>query len=162
MYKKPLVCGIGNMLMGDDGFAQHVLELLERKGIDADLRDFGTAALSVANDLCDYDFVIFIDSISGGEPPGTIYEIEVNAFELMDEAGSENDSPLMFSFSFHDADLKSMLVFAKRIGCFPERVIIIGCEPGSITPTLELSPVVNKAVEKVAARVMEILEENYN
>lgn len=152
--KKPLICGIGNMLMGDDGFAQHVLKFLEKENIDADVRDFGTAALSVANDLCDYDFVVFIDAISAGKPPGTVYEFEIT----MEEIEESEYKPLMHSFSFHDADFKSMLSFANKIGCLPEKIILIGCEPSSIKPSLKLTPEVNKAVKKVGNRVIEILK----
>ena len=62
--EKILICGIGNRIMGDDGFAQHVLEFIEKDLPDnVELGDFSTASLTMANDLCDYDAVIFVDDL---------------------------------------------------------------------------------------------------
>jgi len=51
-----------------------------------------------------------------------------------------------------------MLVFAKKMKFLPEQLIIIGCEPKTIKAEIGLSEEVSKATEKVAERILEILE----
>jgi len=51
--KRILVCGIGNRIMGDDGFAQHVLEFLGNELPDnVESGDFGTASLTMGGCGC--------------------------------------------------------------------------------------------------------------
>ena len=61
--KKVLVAGVGNRLMGDDGFGPRVIDVLSNYSIPdhVELRDVGTAGITIATDLSDYDEIIFLD-----------------------------------------------------------------------------------------------------
>lgn len=146
--------------MGDDGFAQHVLEFLGNELPDnVESGDFGTASLTIANDLCDYDAVIFVDAIRKGGKPGTIYEFEIKKDDVREDVDALRD---LFSFSFHESGLEEMIIFAKKINCLPDRVFLIGCEPGDIKPGLELSKEVGASVAKVANRIIDLIEKLSN
>ncbi|ODS42266.1 MAG: hypothetical protein MSIBF_02720 [Candidatus Altiarchaeales archaeon IMC4] len=151
-----LICAIGNRIMGDDGFAQHVLEYIEKNiklpgGVETG--DYSTASLSMANFLGDYKAVIFVDAVRKKSKPGTIHEFEINADEIRDDMNPLED---LFSFSLHESGLEEMLLFAKAINQLPKKIYVIGCEPKEIKPTLELSGEVKPMVEKVAKRAVEL------
>ena len=156
--KKILVCAIGNRIMGDDGFAQHVLEFLNnnefKKNLppDVEFADFATANFTMANLLEDYKTVVFIDAVKKGSSPGTIHEIEINRADVRDRIDLTSEA---YSFSFHESGLEELIVFANVMGFLPEKTYVLGCEPKTTEPSVELSPGVEKSVEKVAKRILE-------
>ena len=149
-----LVAGIGNRLIADDGFGPRVVDLLsERKLPDyVEVRDFGTAGMTIATDLADYDAVIFIDSADHGGDPGSL-----SRSRLVVEAGVEDVAELA-RLTLHEAGLEGLLRFSKSIGTLPPEVFFIGCKPKTLAPSLELSPEVEAALERAVAIVDEILE----
>ncbi len=149
-----LVAGIGNRLIADDGFGPRVVDLLsERKLPDyVEVRDFGTAGMTIATDLADYDAVIFIDSADHGGDPGSL-----SRSRLVVEAGVEDVAELA-RLTLHEAGLEGLLQFSKSIGTLPPEVFFIGCKPKTLAPSLELSPEVEAALERAVAIVDEILE----
>ncbi len=148
--------------MGDDGFAQHVLEFMENNEFkekltdNIEFADFGTANFTMANLLSDYCAVIFIDVIRKDDAPGTIHELEINRNDVRDDIDPASD---LYSFSFHESKLEELIVFAKVMNFLPEKVYIIGCEPKTTEPGIELSPEVEICVEKVAKRILELVDE---
>ena len=54
-HLRVLVAGIGNIFMRDDGFGPRVIELLKTKNLprNIELRDIGTAGITIATDLED-------------------------------------------------------------------------------------------------------------
>lgn len=121
------------------------------------LWDFGTAGLTVASDLSEYDFIIFLDAVEGGGEPGTLYKREITVEEVSVEGVTD-----LITLSLHEAGLEGLLKLAKALGTLPPRSIIIGCEPKSVELGLELSEEVEAAAKKAVSIVMEILrlEEN--
>jgi len=159
---KILVCAIGNKIMGDDGFAQHVLSALEsskfKKNLppNVEFADFATANFTMANLLDDYDIVVFVDAVKKGDAPGTIHEIEINRADVRDQIDLSSEA---YSFSFHESGLEELIVFANVMGFLPEKTYILGCEPKNTEPSVDLSPEVEKSVEKAAKRVLELVNE---
>ena len=157
--KKILVAGVGNRLRGDDSFGPRVIDLLSDCILPENvmLWDLGTAGLTVASDLSEYDFIIFLDAIEGGGEPGTLYKREITVEEVSVEGVTD-----LITLSLHEAGLEGLLKLAKALGTLPPRSIIIGCEPKSVELGLELSEEVEAAAKKAVSIVMEILrlEEN--
>ena len=149
-----LVAGIGNRLIADDGFGPRVVDLLSERELPdfVEVRDFGTAGMTIATDLADYDAVIFIDSADHGGEPGSL-----SRSRLVVEAGVEDIAELA-RLTLHEAGLEGLLRFSKSIGTLPPEVFFIGCKPKTLAPSLELSPEVEAALERAVAIVDEILE----
>lgn len=150
-----LVAGIGNRLMGDDGFGPRVVDLLSTfdvpKGVD--LRDFGTAGLTIATDLDEYDLAIFLDSADVEGEPGVIFKTEVVV------EGGLDDMAEISRFSLHEVGLDGLLRFSKAIGTLPSKVILIGCKPKVVEPSLELSFEVEEATHRAAEMVLDALSQ---
>lgn len=150
---------MGSRLRGDDSFGPRVIDLLSDCSLPQNmvLWDLGTAGLTVASDLSEYDFIIFLDTIESSGGPGTLYKKEIT----VEEIGVDGVTDLV-SLSLHEAGLEGLLKLAKALGTLPPRVILIGCEPKSLEPSLKLSKEVEAAARKAVSLVMEILrlEEN--
>lgn len=149
---KTLVAGIGNKLMGDDGFGSHVIDLLKEEPLpdNVELRDYGTAGITIALDLGEYDSAIFIDAYKKGDP-GEIYKTKLLVKEGFDEIRD------LSSLSLHEVGIEGLLKFSKNIGTLPEEVILIGCVPKVLEPTLSLSPEVAEAAKKAVDMILEIM-----
>lgn len=148
-----LVAGIGNRLRGDDGFGPRVVDLLLSwklpDGVEA--RDFGTAGITIATELSDYDVAIFLDSAESEGKPGSLLRSRLKV-----EAGIDESAELA-RLSLHEVGLEGLLKFSKSIGTLPEKVYMIGCKPKLLIPTLELSPEVEASVEEAASMVIDII-----
>ncbi|MFQ6126629.1 MAG: hydrogenase maturation protease [Candidatus Heimdallarchaeota archaeon] len=157
--KKILVAGVGSRLRGDDGFGPRVIDLLSDCSLpeNVELWDLGTAGLTVASDLRECDFIIFLDAIEGSGEPGTLYKREITVDDV-----SEEDVTDLVSLSLHEAGLEGLLKIAKALGTLPPKVILIGCDPKSLEPGFELSKEVAAAVKKAVSLVMEILNREEN
>jgi hydrogenase maturation protease len=124
-----LVAGIGNVLLGDDGFGPAVIAALraerssertgsrELGGAAVELADFGIRGMDLALALTGgVDAAILVDAVARGGAPGTLYVIEPTA-----GAPPELQS--------HAMDPARVLAFAAAIGEPPRVVRVIGCEP---------------------------------
>ena len=149
-----LVAGIGNRLIADDGFGPRVIDLLTQRDLPGtvEARDFGTAGMTIATDLADYDAVIFIDSMDHQGEPGSLHKSRL----IVDE--DPGDVTELARLTLHEAGLEGLLRFSRAIGTLPKEVYLVGCKPKTIEPSLELSPQVEAALERAVAIVDEILE----
>ena len=149
-----LVAGVGNRLMGDDGFGPRVVELLSQRPLppDVEVRDIGTAGLTIATDLAEYDAAIFLDSIDLEGAPGTLKRMRVEI-----EDGGEVET--LARLTLHEVGLEGLLRFAKALGVLPRMVYIIGCKPRSVEPGIGLSPEVEEAAHRAVEMVLETIGE---
>lgn len=154
MAGKILVAGVGNRLMGDDGFGPRVIDLLSAVHMphNVELRDLGTAGLTVATDLGDFDLVIFLDSVDVPGEPGRLIQTEVEVDSGLDDLSE------LARFTLHEVGLEGLLRFAKAIGTLPPKVILIGCKPKTVEVGLDLSREVEETAYRAIAKVMEILD----
>ena len=144
--KGTLVLGLGNPLMGDDGAGLVALETL-RDGwlIDGvDLVDGGTWGMSLLPALEDSDRVIFIDAIVAGGKAGDVTVLERDRL------------PIYFTraLSPHQTDLRDVLAAAELRGTLPSESVAIGVEPHTVALGLELTPVVQDAIDPLVAAVI--------
>ena len=73
MDKTPLVLGIGNLLMGDEGAGVHAVRALEQAPPPgAAVVDGGTGGFHLLEYFSRYDPVILIDATMDGRAPGTV------------------------------------------------------------------------------------------
>jgi len=156
--KKVLIAGIGNKLLGDDGFGPAVIELLEDRKLPphVEVRDFGSATVTIASELSGYDAAIFIDAVKRGGKAGTLHRTEVTGIKSLTAEDVNNLARL----SVHEVGLEELLAFAKAINSLPSKVFIIGCEPEKVEPRIELTDKVRKAAEKAADLILRIFADD--
>ena len=149
-----LIAGIGNIFRGDDGFGVAVAARLARTALPLNVRavDFGIRGFDLVLELLTgHDVTIFVDTISRGGAPGTLYLIEPELSELAETSMVENA---------HGLDPVRVLSIAKRMGAPETRVLVVGCEPATLeddSGRLGLSEAVEAAVGPAIEMIQSII-----
>lgn len=145
-----LVAGIGNVFFGDDGFGSAVIGRLAAQSLPEWVRvkDFGIRGVHLAYELLDtsYDTTIIVDAMARGGAPGTVYVLEP---DLENTPAASADA--------HTMGVEAVLALLKQIGGQPGRVVIVGCEPGSVDADMSLSGPVAGALDEAAAAVLNLV-----
>ncbi len=158
LTEKPsiLVAGIGNIFFGDDAFGVEVVRRLRERPLPAGVRvsDFGIRGMDLAYALQDgYDTTILVDAYPRGDQPGTLYVVEPD----LDKLGSPEDG---VAVDAHSLDPVKILQLAVAIGAKPKRVLLVGCEPGSLGPDeghMGLSVLVTRALDEAVDLVESVV-----
>ena len=147
--KRPLVLGVGNLLMGDEGVGVAAIRHLERTGSagQADLLDGGTSGFNLLGLFREYEHVILIDASADGKAPGTVSLIKPKF---------ANDFPP--TLTAHDIGLKDLIESAALLGDWP-KVDLVTISIGALSAmSLELSAPVKGALPGIEALVRKCLE----
>ena len=134
------VLGLGNTLMGDDGFGPAVVREFEDtyefdEGIE--VVDLGTPGLDLTPWFADTPHIIIVDTVKAALPPGSMRLYEKD--DVMKHAPLARVSP-------HDPGVKETLATLDFAGRAPETVTVIGAVPGLVRMSLELSQPLQLAV----------------
>jgi hydrogenase maturation protease len=137
-----LVLGIGNVLWADEGFGVRCVEALHQRFSlpqHVALVDGGTQGMYLLDHVCDADHVLVFDAIDYKLAPGTLRvfrdaEVPVWADTMM---------------SLHQATFQELLSLARLRNRFPERITLIGVQPGLLDDLGgSLSPVVRARLDE--------------
>jgi hydrogenase maturation protease len=158
--KRILIAGIGNIFLGDDAFGVEVVRELPHHILPNEVRvmDFGIRGYDLAYALADdYDAAILVDATPRGESPGTLYLIEPDLANLgeLDHA----------SVDAHSLGPVRVLQMAQALGGHPDRLYLIGCEPGELhleEGHMGLSDAVQAAVPKAVEMIQSLVHDLLN
>jgi hydrogenase maturation protease len=135
---RPLILGIGNVLMSDDGVGVYaVQELRRRPQAGALITEVGIAMLDAVSLLARADKVLVIDALRAGGAPGSIY--------LAEAVDLRHERPRL---GLHELDLMGALELLPPGRRRPE-ISMLGVEPERLEPGLGLSPRVAAALPSV-------------
>jgi hydrogenase maturation protease len=155
-----LVAGIGNIFLGDDAFGLEVVRRLSGQQLPAGVRavDFGIRGFDLACALLEGpDTTILVDVCARGDPPGTLYllELDVESDEFAPQAGAVET---------HAMNPVNVLRLARSMGNTIKRVVLVGCEPASFGPdeghmglSSQVRAAIEPAMELVESLVVKIL-----
>lgn len=152
-----LIAAVGNLWLGDDGFAGEVAKELRARGPadDVAVADFGTSGLDLAYEVMrGYDALILIDVSRQGEAPGTLYVMEADPDDV---DGQVEDGQMLDP---HGMDPETVLRFVKYVGGWPGRVFVVACEPEIVEDVgFGLSDPVSASLTRAAEVVLETVQE---
>ena len=153
MKPRVLVAGVGNDLLGDDGFGIAVVRRFSEEGAPEEVEVFesGIAGIRMVQELMDgYEALVIVDATDRGEEPGTVYllEVEVPDLEELTEEGRQE-----FLGDTHLTVPSKALTLARAIEVLPPQVYILGCQPKEC----ELGIGLSEPVERGAAEAVERL-----
>lgn len=150
MNPRVLVAGVGNIFLGDDGFAVEVARRLGSLPLPegVTVSDFGIRGVHLAYQLLDdFDLVVLIDAVSRGGAPGTVYVIEPDVDAEVDESIADA----------HDMVLEHVFAQVRTLGGKLGRVLIVGCEVEDVSERIGLSPLVQSAVDEAVRLIIELM-----
>ena len=146
---RPVIIGIGNSLMGDDGAGPAVISLLQEKLANTDIIArvemicLETPGYSLLSYISLQDFVIIIDAACFGGYPG-----EVRRFILEDIT-----LPVAIEHSeldLHSSDIFKVCHYARQLKLAPANLLFFGIQLVSIQPGTALSPEMSAGVQQTA------------
>jgi len=146
---RPLILGVGNLLMGDEGVGVAAIRHLEQKGFGerAELVDGGTSGFHLLGLFRHQQHLILIDAATDDQPVGTV--------SLIRPRYASDFPPTLTA---HDIGLKDLLESAALLGDLPE-VDLITVSIGDLgLMTMELSPAVAAALPQIEVLVNRCLE----
>ena len=141
-----VVIGVGNVSLSDEGIGSRVLREVAHKAPHwVEAVEAGLPGPGLVNLLEGREKAVIIDAVDGGCPPGTVYRFRP------DEA-TQNESAQ--SYSLHEGNVLLYVKLAEALGMCPKEVVVVGIQPGNLSPGEKLSPPVEKAVAKAAKLVL--------
>jgi len=147
--RRVLVAGLGNVLLGDDGFGVEVARRVSATALPEGVRvaDFGVRALHLAYELFEgYDRVVLVDAVARGAPAGTLFVIEPDVSGV-----GEPTAP-----DAHGLGPAAILRIARELGARVDGVRVVGCEPETLEEGIGLSAPVESAVPEAVRIVREL------
>lgn len=157
MTQRVLVAGIGNDLMGDDGFGIVTIRRLAARGVPAGVRllESGIAGISLVQELLDrYGAVIILDAAERGARPGTLQLLTV---DVPDPRSMSKERHRELMSDLHLAVPSRALILARALDALPERVFMLVCQPGEVALGIGLTPAVESAVDAAVERVLALV-----
>jgi hydrogenase maturation protease len=148
-----LVAGVGNIFLGDDGFGVEVANRLARRSWPegVEVVEYGIRGVHLAYQLLDgYDTLILIDALDLGEEAGTVAVIEPQI------DGGPDDSPVVDA---HSMSPDVVLGTLARLGGSLKGAYVVGCQPGNLSESIGLSPVVAAAIEPAIDLCLQLISQ---
>lgn len=145
------ILGLGNVLMGDDGFGPYVTGAFADQyelGSEVEMIDLGTPGLDLTPWLADASHIIVIDTIRANEPPGTL--------RIYDKAAIVRNAPFA-RIGPHDPGLKETLLTLEFAGRAPDAVTLIGVVPARVAMGTALSDPVAGALPAALTAIVDEL-----
>ena len=156
-----LIAGVGNVLLGDDGFGIEVANrLMQQKEMPSWVKiiETGIGGMSLVQELMyGYDALIILDAYSRDGLPGQLYFLEP---VLPDLSKLEPQELRDYFADTHYATPIRALSLLSHVATAPKILRILGCEPAELDDMkIGLSPVVNDAVDKAVLMVNDLLRQ---
>ena len=156
MRPRVLVAGVGNDLLGDDGFGIAVVRRFSEDGVPEGVEVFesGIGGIRMVQEMMDgYEALVVVDATDRGEEPGTVYLLEVEV-PGPDELTEEDRQD--FLADTHLAVPSKALGLARALEVLPPRVYILGCQPEECELGMGLSEPVERGAAEATRRLREL------
>ena len=147
-----LIAGIGNVFLGDDGFGVAVARRLATHALSDGVRveDFGIRGFDLAFALAGSgDTAILVDATRRGEPPGTLYVLELDLGLPAADA---------IDLDTHGMNPANVLRLVTALGGRSGRVFLVGCEPSDADADGGDLPGLSRPVESAIDGAIELVE----
>ncbi|MDR1799310.1 MAG: hydrogenase maturation protease [Bifidobacteriaceae bacterium] len=144
-----VVLGVGNPIMADDGLGLVLLERLRAARPDPRVQyvDGVAGGLELLPEVTEASRLLILDAVAGRQP-GECRQVEGDAITVA--LGSK--------LSPHQVGLLDVLGAARLLGQEPDQVTVVGVTPAAVELGLELTPVVQAALDGAVARAVGVLD----
>jgi hydrogenase maturation protease len=163
------IFGIGNILMGDDGFGslfaqrygQEIEALFPRQ---VKVVDVGTHTIPVLDLLRGCTYLIFIDTLTFNQQPGESPKIKDkdNEFIVLDKDFLTDFGKNKVIMSSHSGGIQEIMQAAELISILPEKIQLIGVKPVDISTQVGLSPSLEPKLPKLKEYLIGLLAKEFS
>ena len=144
-----LIVGCGNPEAGDDSVGLEVVRRLGELGdCGCDLRVETAPGVELLDVFPLAEVILFVDAVTSGAPPGTLYLTSLPSKEL--------ESRALGSLSTHGWGLAEVLKLAHSLGRKIPRLFLLGIEAGTVAQSASRSPAVEQAIMLVVERISDL------
>ncbi|MBI5634284.1 MAG: HyaD/HybD family hydrogenase maturation endopeptidase [Nitrospirae bacterium] len=148
---KILVMGVGSILMMDEGIGIRAVEELEKRyrfPENVEILDGGTSGIELLSYISGKDYLIIIDAIKSGNPPGTVLRVE----------GEDVPAQFLTRISPHQLGISDLLAAATLTDEIPKKLVLFGIEPKEIVMVIGLSDEVRASMGHLVEVVVDELK----
>jgi hydrogenase maturation protease len=148
-----LILGIGNIIMGDEGFGVHVVRKLKEAEIPPDVKveEGGVGGFNLLGSLEGVGRLIVVDVMAADIDPG-----EVCLFR----PGPDFAEPGKKIISFHQVGVLELVQMWGLLSYEPEIYFLV-TRPEKLEWSMELSPPVQAAADKAIKLLQELCHDNF-
>jgi len=141
-------------MLSDEGLGPQAVERLVQSGLPENVKAYDAGvSLSTMLSLCEgFDKMVIVDAVRGGGRPGDIYRF------TLEELEQDKNLDLSFKLSLHEIDVPKAIALERLVARLPEEIVVVGMEPESMTPGMELSATVAGRMESLLAKIREELD----
>ena len=144
-----LIVGRGNPAAGDDSAGLEIVHRLSELGdCGCDLRAETAPGVELLDIFFLADVILFVDAVTSGVVPGTLYLTSLPSKELEPRA--------LGALSSHGWGLVESLKLARALGRAIPRLFLLGIEAGTVTQGAPRSPAVEQAIALVVERISDL------
>jgi hydrogenase maturation protease len=137
-----VVLGLGNSLHSDDGIGPQAIERLRsdaRVPADVALIEGGTLGLELLTYIWDCSYLLVLDAVDVGQPPGTLVRMSSQEVQTLPGKGS-----------VHQMGVADLLVALRVLASRTPEIVLLGVQPASTEWGTELSPAVAAVLPALA------------
>jgi len=148
-----LILGVGNIIMGDEGFGVHVARQLKDTELRGDVRvkEGGVGGFNLLGSLEGVKRVIVVDIMNTDIPPGDV---------LFFKPGAGFSEPGKRIISFHQVGVLELVQMWGLLG-YKAEVFFLVTRPQRLEWSTELSPAVQLAATKAVNMIKELSKDNF-
>ena len=144
--RRLLIVGCGNPAAGDDSAGPEIVRRLSELGdCGCDLRAETAPGLELLDIFSRADVILFVDAVTSGGVPGTLFLTSLPSKEL--------EARALGALSSHGWGLVEALELARALGRTIPRLFLLGIEAGTVTQGSPRSPAVEQAIALVVERI---------
>jgi hydrogenase maturation protease len=144
---EPLVLGLGNLVLADDGVGLRIAEALCDTGVE--VVDGGTQGLALLGLIEHRPALLICDAVGLGAAPGTVHVLRQEEIWNL---------PAHRPSTAHEGNARGLLQAARLLGVEPEFISVVGIEPGELRSRIGLSAPVEAALPAAIAAARAELE----
>jgi hydrogenase maturation protease len=147
---RKVVLGLGNLLLGDEGFGIHAVQYLQARAgaqFPVEWVDGGVLGLNLLPLVEECSHLLVLDAVDAGKLGGTLVEMAQDEIQLYNS----------MKLSEHQVGFQEVLAVAKFRGCYPTHLHLVGVQSVDLSTSIELSPMVWAALPAVYQRVTNLL-----
>ena len=149
---KPLILGVGNILLSDEGVGVRVVQELEKRPEiqpHFDIIDGGTCGMELLDAMANREHLIIVDAVLANKQPGEIIVLH------------DEQVPTFFSrkISPHQLGICDVLSAMKLTDEFPKHLCLIGIQPESLESGIGLTETIQNVLPKVFETLNQVIAE---